>query len=69
MRDERHPKLPQGVQPYDRLNGLRIGALTGGVIALFPAIFLGGAPFWLVGGALVGGLGGYVWDRRSHPRS
>ncbi len=31
MSGEQQDKLPPGRQPYDPLNGLRIGALTGGI--------------------------------------
>jgi len=65
--DQRHP-LPPGVQPYDGLNGIRIGAITGGVVAILPAAILGGAPFWLLGGAVTGGIAGYVWENRTRPR-
>ena len=32
MGEEQHDKLPPGRQPYDPLNGLRIGAIAGGIV-------------------------------------
>ena len=32
MGNKQYDRLPPGTQPYDPLNGLRVGALTGGII-------------------------------------
>ena len=55
--------LPPGVQPYDRLNGARIGALAGGVIGMIPAWIFWPAFGWAIAGAVIGGLVGYLYQR------
>ena len=51
-------RLPPGHQPYDRLNGVRIGALAGGLVgALVGAVTH--LPWLLVAGAVVGGAAGF----------
>lgn len=32
MGEKKSDRLPPGRQPYDPLNGLRVGALTGGIV-------------------------------------
>ena len=61
-----NPKYPPGVQPYDSLNGARIGVIAGGILALIPGALIGPPIVWLVAGAFVGGLGGFVWQRREN---
>lgn len=63
MGDEKKT-LPPGVQPYDKLNGVRVGALAGGVVGILPAVLLWPAFGWVIGGAAVGGVVGYFWQRR-----
>jgi len=63
------PRYPAGVQPYDTMNGVRIGAIVGGIVGVGAAVLVGGAFAWLViigGGA--GGAVGYVWERRAIAR-
>lgn len=57
-------RLPEGHQPYDRLNAVRIGAVAGGLLAA-PLTWLTGAPWFVIGGAIVGGLGGLAHHRRA----
>lgn len=65
MNDQTGPSYPPGHQPYDGLNGLRIGALAGGLLAVIPTAMLGFGFGWLiVVGAVVGSAVGYVWERR-----
>lgn len=61
-----NPKYPPGVQPYDSLNGARIGAITGGILALIPGALIGPPLVWLLAGAFVGGVGGVIWQRREN---
>lgn len=68
MDENQERRYPAGVQPYDWLNGIRIGAVTGGVLGVVPAIMSSGAFAWLVGGAIVGGIVGYVWESRDEAR-
>lgn len=57
-------RLPAGRTPWDPVNGFRIGALTGGVIALGLGLLIGVESFWLViPGAVLGGAIGY-WTER-----
>lgn len=58
-------RLPSGRQPYDTLNGARVGALAGAIIGA--ATTLIGGPAWLIfPGAALGALGGY-WYQRLRP--
>lgn len=61
-------RLPPGRQPYDPLNGLRIGAIVGGVLGgLLAAVtrFV----WFLPAGATLGGTVGYWSERRKLGRS
>lgn len=65
MNDHSKPSYPPGHQPYDALNGLRIGALAGGLLAVVPTALLGFGFAWLmIVGAVIGGAVGYLWERR-----
>ncbi len=57
-----------GEQPYDALNGFRVGALAGAVVGVVLTFLLGIGAVWLIlfGGA-VGGVGGYIWEERRGP--
>ena len=59
-----HDHLPPGRQPYDSLNGARIGALAGGVAGMAAAAIAG--QWWLViAGVIAGGAVGHRSARRS----
>ena len=69
MNERTEPSYPPGHQPYDPLNGLRIGALAGGVLAVIPIALLGFGFAWLmVVGAAIGGAAGYLRERRGMRR-
>lgn len=58
-------RLRPGRQPYDPLNGLRVGGLAGGVLgAIVTAVASLGHPWLVVGGVLIGGAIGYWFERR-----
>jgi len=58
-------QLPPGRQPYDVLNGLRIGALVGGILAAIVMVFTSLNSLWvLLIGAAIGGVVGYLYERR-----
>jgi uncharacterized membrane protein len=56
-------RLPPGRQPYDALNGLRVGAFAGLVLGATVAALTRIAWFLLIG-AIAGTIAGYVWERR-----
>jgi len=63
--DENRPSFPPGHQPYDKLVGLRIGALVGGLIGGVGAYLLGGVFAWLILiGAIIGGVIGHRIGRQ-----
>jgi hypothetical protein len=68
MAADPEPKLPAGVQPYDRLNGARIGALAGGVLGVIPAVLMWPSFGWVLAGAVLGGAAGFVWQDREERR-
>ncbi len=58
-------RLPAGHQPYDALNGMRVGAVAGGLLGAFAAALTGFGGIWLVAGAAVAaGAVGYLYERR-----
>ena len=64
MGEEQHDQLPPGRQPYDPLNGLRVGALAGGI---FGAVIAGltDIGFWFVlFAAIVAATVGYWTQKR-----
>ncbi len=56
-------RLPAGHQPYDRLVAIRVGALAGGLLGA-PVTWFTSVLWFVIGGAVVGGLGGIVYDIR-----
>ena len=69
MDEQERPRYPPGVQPYDGLNAIRIGAITGGILGIVIAFYTGGAFVMLLGGVSVGALAGWGWHRRARQRS
>ncbi len=62
MNDVRYPK---GHQPWDPVNGLRVGALVGALVGAGIAAIAGSVAGWLIGGgALLGGAVGYFDQKR-----
>lgn len=58
-------RLPPGRQPYDVLNGLRIGALVGGIIGAIVMVLTSLDSLWvLLVGAAIGAVVGYLYERR-----
>ncbi len=61
----RQTKYAAGRQPYDALNGLRVGALAGALLGAAPALIWGTGLAWAIPvAAVLGGLAGYVSERR-----
>lgn len=62
--------MSAGRQPYDALNGLRIGAVAGALLGAIVALLVGQAMVWLilVAGA-IGGFLGYRFERRQIDRA
>lgn len=63
MGDENEYTLPPGRQPYDPLNGLRIGALTGGIIGAVIA-GLTGVGIWFVFVAAIAAAAIGYWTQK-----
>jgi uncharacterized protein YcfJ len=58
-------RLPQGHQPYDPLNGFRVGAMAGALLGALGVLVLGTGAIWLIFvGATGGGLIGYRSEKR-----
>ena len=58
-------QLPPGRQPYDALNGLRIGALAGGIVGAIVLVVTSLESLWvLLVGAAIGAVVGYLYERR-----
>ena len=56
--------LRPGHQPYDRLNGIRVGGLAGALLGGLATWLFGVGFVWLVVAlAAVGGAFGYLWER------
>lgn len=70
MDSERDPTgLPPGHQPYDPLNGIRIGAIAGGLVGIGVAALTGfGGIGTVVVAAAIGGSAGYAYQRRERGR-
>lgn len=65
MDESEEYRLPPGRQPYDVLNGLRIGALVGGILAAIVMVVTSFDSLWvLLVGAVIGGATGYLYERR-----
>lgn len=63
------PTYPPGRQPYDKLVGLRVGALTGGIVGIaFVAVLGGSLPWLIIPFALAGAVGGYLWQAADERR-
>jgi len=58
-------RLPAGRQPYDFMNGLRIGALAGGILGIAATALLSFSTIWLtIIGAIIGAVAGYQWEKQ-----
>lgn len=65
MDESEEYRLPPGRQPYDVLNGLRIGALVGGILGALVMVVTSFDSLWvLLVGAVIGGAIGYLYERR-----
>lgn len=66
MRTERRPEYPPGTQPYDAVNGFRVGGFVGGISSALVFVALTGTlNIWVVlAGAVIGGTIGYGRERR-----
>lgn len=61
--------ISPGRAPWDPVNGLRIGALTGGLIGAALIALSGVASFWIIAccGAIGGGVGYWSEKRKQRP--
>jgi uncharacterized protein YcfJ len=58
-------RLPRGRQPYDPLNGMRVGAVAGGLLGVIVTALTSIGFVWLVAlGAVAGGVLGYRYEKR-----
>ena len=67
MASERR-SLPPGLEPWDPANGLRVGALSGGLVGALVIALTGFTHFWVI--AVTGLLGGAVgfWSEKRKQR-
>jgi hypothetical protein len=56
--------LPPGRQPYDPLNGLRVGALAGGLVGAGVTAAAGAEYIWFIAIFAVVGGGVGMWSQR-----
>ncbi|MEA2011143.1 MAG: hypothetical protein U9N78_10605 [Actinomycetota bacterium] len=63
MSDRTPSRLPPGRQPYDVLNGLRVGAFAGLALGAIATALTRVAWFLLIG-VVAGAVVGYLWERR-----
>ena len=56
--------MPAGRQPYDTLNGLRIGAVAGALLGAIVALVVGSGMVWLI--IALGAIGGFLGYRFEH---
>lgn len=68
MGDDRELSYARGRNPWDPINGLRVGGLAGGIVGTIPTIVWGPGMFWIViaGAALGGAVGFWVEKRKAH---
>ena len=66
MAETRQPaRYPEGHQPWDPINGMRVGSFTGALVGAGAALIVGSAFLWFIfGGAAVGGAIGYFEQKR-----
>jgi len=65
MVDPPRRRVPPGSQPYDALNGLRVGALAGALAGAGVTAIVGtGAAWTVLVGAAMGGAVGFRSERR-----
>jgi hypothetical protein len=64
MGEEKADRLPPGRQPYDPLNGLRVGALAGGIVGAVIAGLTDLGLWFVFLTAIVAATVGYVTQRR-----
>lgn len=69
MSDESGSRYAPGRNPWDPINGFRVGALAGGIIGVLPVALLGGGYFWaVIAGAALGGVAGFWIEKRNAGR-
>lgn len=69
MVDEDTQRLSPGQQPYDSLNGLRVGVLAGGLLGALGTWAFATPPWPVFVLAAVGGAIGYWSERQKQSRS
>ena len=61
--------LRPGQQPYDALNGIRIGAIAGALVGIIALALIGmGGPVAVILLSVAGGVIGYAWERGDRRR-
>lgn len=68
MAATRRAPLPQGRQPWDPVNGLRIGALAGALVGAAAGALFGFLELWVIAVTAAGGAIGWRSEKRKQSR-
>lgn len=68
MKTKKRTILPTGLQPWDPINGLRVGAIAGAAVGAVAVAVSGVANFWVIALPAVVGAGLGYWSEKRRQR-